>query len=279
MTSTHHAFEVPSTQRRTVLRAAGALCAVALLPNTVWAAPAVADLNDAINQAGRQRMLSQRMAKAWLALTLGVEGVQARTVLDRSVALFERQLAALKAYAPTAEIRSTYTELEAAWATYRQALVGAAASPAAAPALLQADARVLALAHQGTVQYEAAQAQPVGHLVNIAGRQRMLSQRMAKFCLAAALRVDAAGAQAEITRSRTEFLQAMQTLRSAPQATPRILQELQLADGQWVFFNAALQRIQAGTDGGRALPDVFVASENLLAVMDQVTGLYAAVKG
>eukprot|EP01041_Mallomonas_annulata_P034976 gene34976-57850_t len=28
----------------------------------------VADLSDAINKAGRQRMLSQRMGEAWLAL-------------------------------------------------------------------------------------------------------------------------------------------------------------------------------------------------------------------
>ena len=55
----------------------------------------VADLNDAINKAGRQRMLSQRASKAYLALVQKVEPRSAQQVLDRSVALFERQLGEL----------------------------------------------------------------------------------------------------------------------------------------------------------------------------------------
>ena len=236
----------------------------------------VTDLNDAINKAGRQRMLSQRMGKAWLALVQDVEPATARQVLDKSMSLFDRQLVELKAFAPTPEIRDTYGKLESAWSDYKTALVGAAPGKPGAPAMLQADARVLALAHQGTVQYEAASGKPVGKLVNVAGRQRMLSQRMAKFYLAATLPVDATAATAEITKARTEFLTAMEFLRNAPEATPRIKEELQLADGQWVFFDAALKKVQGG--GSKPLQDVFVSSENLLSVMDRVTGLYSAIK-
>lgn len=238
----------------------------------------VTDLNDAINKAGRQRMLSQRMGKAWLALVHDVDPSSARQVLDRSMALFDRQLVELKAFAPTPDIRDTYGKLEAAWSDYKATLVGSAPGKGGAGAVLAADARVLALAHQGTVQYEAASGKPVGKLVNIAGRQRMLSQRMAKFYLAATLPVDAATANAEIAKARGEFLAAMDVLRNAPEATVRIREELQLADGQWVFFDSALKKMQPGTTG-KPLSDVFVSSENLLAVMDRVTGLYSAVKG
>ena len=259
-------------QRRHVLTA---LAASAALPFSAFAQ--VTDLNDAINKAGRQRMLSQRMGKAWLALVHGVGPNTARPVLDRPMALFDRQLVELKAFAPTPEIRDTYNKLESAWSDYKTTLVGSAPDKGGAAAVLAADARVLALAHQGTVQYEAASGKPVGKLVNIAGRQRMLSQRMAKFYLAATLPVDAATATAEISKARTEFLTATEVLRNAPEATQRIREELQLADGQWVFFDNALKRLQPGTSG-KPLSDVFVASENLLAVMDRVTGLYSAIK-
>jgi Type IV pili methyl-accepting chemotaxis transducer N-term len=237
----------------------------------------VVDLNDAINKAGRQRMLSQRMGKAWLALVHKTESAAAQVVLDKSMALFDRQLVELKAYAPSTDIRDTYIKLEGAWSDYKTALVGAAPGKPGAAAVLQADARVLALAHQGTLQYEAASGRPVGKLVNVAGRQRMLSQRMAKFYFAATLPVDAQTASAEIGKARSEFLGAMELLRKAPEATDRIRTELQLADGQWFFFDQALQRMQSAGAAAKPLSDVFVTSENLLSVMDRVTGLYAAI--
>ena len=277
---------LPALQRRTLLvNAAAATVAGALglvAARHAHAHAQVANLNDAINKAGRQRMLSQRMGKAWLALAHKVQEPAARQVLEQSVALFERQLAELKAYAPNPTIRDTYGQLDAAWSAHKATLLSGTPALAGATAMLQADAKVLALAHQGTVQYESASGKPVGHLVNVAGRQRMLSQRMAKFYLAAQLPVDAAVAAAEIAKARTEFIAATEVLRKAPEANDRIRQELLLADGQWVFFDAALQRMQAGGVAGstaRQVSEVFVASENLLSSMDRVTGLYAALAG
>ncbi len=236
----------------------------------------VLDLNDAINKAGRQRMLSQRMAKAWLALVHRTESGSAQLVLDRSMALFDRQLVELKTYAPNAELRKTYADLEGAWSEYKGVLVGKHPSRDGAGALLDTDARVLALAHQGTVQYEAVSSKPVGKLVNIAGRQRMLSQRMAKYFYAAALKVEPTRAQTEIAKARGEFLSAMALLRNAPEATAAIQDQLALADNQWLFFDLALKEINGV--GPKALSDMFVTSENLLAVMDRITGLYAGLK-
>lgn len=236
----------------------------------------VLDVNDAINKAGRQRMLSQRMAKAWLAMVHKTESGSAQQILDRSMALFDRQLVELKAYAPNAELRKTYADLEGAWSEYKGALVGSHPTRDGAGGLLNTDARVLALAHQGTVQYEAVTSKPVGKLVNVAGRQRMLSQRMAKYFYAAALKVEPAQAQVEITKARTEFLSAMELLRNAPEATSPIKDQLALADNQWLFFDMALKEINSA--GPKALSDMFVTSENLLSVMDRITGLYAGLK-
>jgi hypothetical protein len=257
--------------RRRFLQAASA-CAAGL---PLVALPQVADLNDAINKAGRQRMLSQRMGKAYIAMVQGVEPMQAQQVLDRSMALFDRQLAELKAYASTPELRGTYGELEAAWSEYKGALVGAGPAKGGVPTVLGLSGKVLALAHKGTQQYEALMGKPVGRLVNVAGRQRMLSQRMAQFYLASAVPVDPAAARAEIAKARTEFIAALELLRNAPEATPKIRDELQLADAQWVLYDAALQKTAPGL---KPQSDVFITSENILQVMDRVTGLYAGLK-
>lgn len=256
-------------QRRTFIAAAGAIALPALAQ--------VADINDAINKAGRQRMLSQRISKAYLALVHKVEPSSAQQIMDRSISLFDRQLVELKAYAPTAGIRETYAKLEAGWTEFKGVLVGSAPSKEQAVKVVQADAAILAMANQGTQQYEAHSGKAVGKLVNIAGRQRMLSQRMAKFYLANALKPDPQGV-AEIAKARQEFMAALEVLRNAPEATPRIKEEIALADGQWVFFDQGLQRNDPSRQQSvKQMADVFIASENLLNSMDRVTGLYSGI--
>jgi nitrate/nitrite-specific signal transduction histidine kinase len=236
----------------------------------------VANLGDAINKAGRQRMLSQRMGKAWLGLGQGIQPDSARRVLDLSMALFDRQLVELKAFAPVGETRTTYQQLESAWSDYKAILVGTAPSHDKAKDMLDQSGKVLAIAHKGTGLFELQSSKPAGKLVNIAGRQRMLSQRMAEFYLAKNWNVDSVVSQREMTKARDEFVPALEILRNAPEATTEIKQELQLADNQWLFFDNALKSNAAGT---KAATDVFVTSENLLQVMDRVTGMYAKILG
>jgi hypothetical protein len=242
------------------------------------AAPAQAEinsLNEAINKAGRQRMLSQRMAKAWLAIGQGIDAQQAEKIMLDSMALFDRQFVELKAYAPSPEIRSTYLSLEPVWSDYKSALIGNAPERSSALSLLALDAKVLKLANQGTMQLEQYSGKAVGKLVNMAGRERMLSQRTAKFYLSQNWGAPVPGAIQELNKARAEFVSALQTLMNAPQATEAIKQELSLAEQQWIFFDNALSRLGEGSGGARRASDVFSSSEQILRIMDRVTGLYS----
>lgn len=250
-----------------------AASAALLLPT---AEAQVRDINDAINKAGRQRMLSQRMAKSYFALGQSVQAEQAEKVLGTSMALFDRQLVELKAYAPSPEVKATYGELEGSWSEYKAALVGANPSKPGAEAVLALAGKVLALAHQGTQQLEGVSGRPVGRLVNVSGRQRMLSQRMAAFFLSASWGVQTTRALGEIDKAKAEFLKAHDLLKSAPEATEAIRNELQLAETQFTFFEAALRSLKpGGVDGQQSAGNVFTTSERILQVMDNVTGLYS----
>lgn len=235
----------------------------------------VLDLNDAINKAGRQRMLSQRMAKSYLAMGLSVEPQMADRTLAASMALFDRQLVELKVFSPAPEIKSTYGLLEAVWSDYKAALVGTRPGKAQADAVITLAGKVLRIANEGTGQLEKASGRPLGKLVNVAGRQRMLSQRMAAFYLSASWGVQAAASIAELNKARDEFIAAQQLLRGAPEATPAIKAELELADMQWGFFDSALRTLRPGTTEHRAMSNVFTTSERILQVMDSVTGMYS----
>ena len=256
-------------QRRTAIGWIGSLSLLAVGNNFAQ----VANLNDAINKAGRQRMLSQRMAKAYLAVGQGVVTQRGQEILGASMALFDRQLVELKAFAPNPEIKATYSQLETVWGDYKTALVGQAPARESAPTLIDLDSKVLALANKGTLQLEQVSGKPVGKLVNIAGRQRMLSQRVAKFYLAQTWKASVPNAQAELDKARAEFVAALDVLANAPEATVQVRQEIDLARNQWVFYEAALAQGRGDTFERSA--NVFVSSENILSVMDKVTGLYA----
>ena len=247
--------------------------AAALMPAASQAQ--VTDLNDAINKAGRQRMLSQRMAKSYLATGEGVVPELAHRTLAGSMALFDRQLVELKVFAPLPEIKATYSKLEGVWSDYKAALVGSAPAKTQADTVLDLAGKVLALANQGTVQLEKTSGKPVGHLVNVSGRQRMLSQRMAAYYLSASWGVQAAASTTEMNKARDEFIAAHDLLKKAPEATPAIKAELVLAEAQFGFFDTALRTLRSGTPDTSHMTNVFTTSERILQVMDGVTGMYS----
>lgn len=237
----------------------------------------IANINDAINKAGRLRMFSQRISKGYMALGLGVATQRAQEVIDESMAKFDRNLFELAAFAPKPHIKAAYAELQAVWAQYKGVLVGQAPNRAVVPGLIDLDGRLLKLADQGASQLEEVSGQTVGHLVNIAGRQRMLSQRAAKLFLAQAWKAPLPQASAELQVTRSEFSAALGTLANAPQATRAIKQEIELAREQWVFFEMGLA--YQGTATPKAMENVFVSSENVLRIMDTVAEMYAGVLG
>lgn len=235
----------------------------------------ISQLGEAIDMAGAQRMLSQRMGKAWLGQLRPELATRARAVLQASETRFERQLGELLAFAPTPEIAGSYKAMQHRFVDYR-ALLQSPPSRERVDELLKTSGEVLSLAHVATGQLQERSTAAGAMLVNMSGRQRMLSQRLALFFMAGQQGARADLVTKETAKARTDFETALRVLGSAPEVTPAIRDNLELARNQWVFLQAAL----AGqSQGPQAASDVFVASENLLAVMETVTGQFARQLG
>ena len=254
-----------------------ALCCVLPAAAVLAAPPAPAGLPlaTAINRAGRQRMLSQRTAKAWLMQAQGVLPDRAKAILTQSVALFEQQLNDLKAVQPGDEVRAALQALEQEWTRYRPLLADGRADPGA---VWNGSEAVLAAAQQLTLAYERAAGTATGKLVNLSGRQRMLSQRMAKAYFFRQAGVNAGAAGKMMDAAMKEFAQALEELKAAPQNSALIKSELALVEQQWFFFQNALA-LRAAGDPKRASADVATTSERILEQMDLVVGLYEKLAG
>ncbi|MFZ6774118.1 type IV pili methyl-accepting chemotaxis transducer N-terminal domain-containing protein [Undibacterium sp. SXout7W] len=234
----------------------------------------ILNINDAINKSGRQRMLSQRLAKAYLQLGQGIDAERSKKVLENSVTLFEAQLAELKAYAPTPDNRQILSEMEKAWSSYKQVLAGNAPNQEGARNIMVINEDILSMAQTATVQLEKYSGTSSGQWVNVSGRQRMLSQRMAKFYQAMQWGVAPPDAQAKLELARKDFVTGMNTLQNAPVNTQKIRDELALAQQQWMFFDSALRQMNDAKNNKLFATNVATTSERILTVMDGITGLY-----
>jgi len=247
----------------------GALMAFSGLPAQALAQPAMAI---AINRMGRFRALSQRIAKAYCQLHLNVEAKAAGQVLETARKLVhsgfddlaKSPLSADMA-GPLADVRKLYEELVAklVMPPTRESVVAVAA---------QAD-RLLVAANTATVALEKQAKISTGNLVNMAGSQRYLSQRLAKSYFLSAAGLSDKAMRDQMAADKAEFTKNMVALSGAQVNTGPIRNELQMGEQQWVFFSASLER----EPDARGLRAVATSSENLLEVMNNLTVQYEAV--
>jgi len=256
-----------------------AAAGLAALAPLVRAAPAAEGSEglpvfSAINKSGRQRMLTQRLGKAWAMQALDVELELAARIRRQSEALFANQLGELQRTTPTQEIAAAVTALAQAWENYRGNLTLVPGKDNAARVYMAGD-QTLQRAQELTALYEKRLGTPQGRLVNIAGRQRMLSERMARAFYFARFDI-AADTARDMETAHKEFADGLQELVSAPQNTPGIKRELALAEQQWVFFQAA---IDGHIQGESADKSVATTSERILEQLNTITTKYEALTG
>lgn len=118
-------------------------------------------------------------------------------------------------------------------------------------------------------------AQTWSRLINLAGRQRMLSQRLAKQALLAGLLAgEAADAQAGAVAETVQAFEAtMKLLEQAPLTNEAIRSALAQARGQWQRLLDGLRRA-SGSDAAAARAVLARESEALLASFESLTTLY-----
>lgn len=258
-------------QRRLVMKAcaSGVLLSAAGFGGAAWAQQPLA-LSTAINRAGRLRALSQRIAKVYAQLALDVLPERSQEVMATAQNIVKTNLIELG----RAGLSGEAANLLNTGTADAERLLGLVAGKPAANRLgdiNKAAEQMLASADRLTGGLEG-RSKSSAKIINIAGRQRMLSQRMAKSFMLIEAGQDSAAQAKQLDTARSEFVLAMDALEAAPVSTPAIKQNLVLARTQWMFYQSALD----GKDKTAARRDVATTSERILEVMDSLTGQYDA---
>jgi hypothetical protein len=263
-----HAAPPALNQRRRMLIQFAALGA--LMP-AAYPAQAQIALSTAINRAARFRALSQRCAKAYCQLHLEVLPDNARNTLASAQRLVQVGFEDLAKGAFGGAVNQRISEIQQETVALNRLLAAPPTKGNVVAVSAQAD-KMLVAANKATEALEGQTKLASAKLVNSAGRQRMLSQRLAKNYFLAAAGLDSKPLRDQVSSDSAEFAETLKVLEASPLSTANIRNELALGQQQWLFFASMLAR-KPDTDGLRT---VATTSERLLEVMNNLTVLYDA---
>ena len=223
---------------------------------------------EAVNRAGQLRMLSQRLVKLYALAATGTRPAETASLFADSRTQVDANLATLGRSLSKPTFGDLLQGVERPWGEMRGALPPPA-DLAKLPDIDRLAEDLLDGAETLTTNLEVAGYATALHVINVSGRQRMLSQRISKQALLAALLPGpaAAAARAGMADTAAAIAASLDYLAGLPLSNAAIKAELEAAGAEWLRLQAAVAN--AGTSAGRDA--LAVASEALLTRLERLT--------
>jgi len=248
--------------------AAVMLLALAALPGGSRADPTLAN---ALLAASEQRVLSQRIVKAWCLLGLGNENRQPRVQLFEALERFEALLAELEAeLVDHPRLHAGLDDLRRRWQPFERI---AASEPVRARALelLAAEEQVLEAGNRLVRALAAESHAPAARMLDLAGRQAMLAQRLVKAYVLLAWGFDEARVLDQFVSAWNDYEAAQAELVAWTGNTPALADALATAAEEWGWLKSSLSLYRADLFYPGIIDD---SGEKILDDIDRLTTLY-----
>lgn len=225
-----------------------------------------------VGSAGRLRLQSQRLAKLYLQIGLGLNADAARRQLGKGSAQFDADLYELSRYARNAKTQHTLARTGELWSELK-AVLGTPYGSESMQRVNYLAEDLMISSGKLVAQIEGEADTPLARLLDLSLRQSMLAQRLAKLYLLAQAGDTSRGRLVDMEQARKEFAAALNELSAARENSPASREALELAKTQWLFFDHALEELSRG-EGGTP-QHVATTSERIMEVLDAVSTRYA----
>ncbi|WP_428605349.1 type IV pili methyl-accepting chemotaxis transducer N-terminal domain-containing protein [Sedimenticola sp.] len=246
------------------------VCLIALLSLPLAISQALAaDMASLVNTAGMQRMLSQRVTKDYLFLGSQIRAGKATRQLKGSVALMVNNHEVLKKEVTDSRVQDLLKEID----PLMEKMVKITKSPYVkfnGATMLELSGTLLELNQAVVKELEGKQAEKAVEAVNVAGRQRMLSQRIAMFYAAHQAGFKSDSTVAEMKQAVEEFEAAHARLEKNSLNSDKINRELKGVENLWKTIR---HYFTESSEAGFPVT-IFVTTDDIMKRMNTITLLY-----
>ncbi|MCW5201816.1 type IV pili methyl-accepting chemotaxis transducer N-terminal domain-containing protein [Desulfobulbus sp. US1] len=241
------------------------LITMAFSPHT----QAAESMSELVNRSGMQRMLSQRIAKAYFYHGNDVSVKETKLQLDMAIERFKKNHAVLKSNVEDAETKDLLSFVEDNFSEYSD-LVYKPYNQENATRVLELSDTLLKACHSVVLNLADQSGDHVDNIINISGKQRMLSQRVSKFYIAyqAGFRDEATVHQ--LNNTVEEFETGLKKLMSESRNNGEINALLAKSKKEWERISPYFLKVRKG-----GLPlMVLTATDGITKLANQITLLY-----
>ena len=227
-----------------------------------------------INLCGCFRLHSQLMASMWCMSARKISSDSANVTLRKYRQQFENNLTRLSGEVASLGIAESYARLTLLWPRYCDALCREPLVIANAQTIFNLSEIILEVADQLTIAAAISAGTREANLVNIAGRNRMLSVRLVKIFLFQGIAISAGDALLLMQGCRNEFDTNIHELRQRSNQFSETVAQLEVDLDYWIRLTSLIDQSSELSGKPETAIAVVAANEELLRNLNTTVKLY-----